>query len=83
VCNNGNVLDRYQTLNLGIKLFHYSYVCENQILFKSKFYKNEKYIEFWEQFKHNKNVDIFGSKSLKFLGQHPEIIVKNYIMGVI
>jgi len=76
VCNNGKVISRDETLKKGIKLYHYSYVCESEINFKSKFYRNNKYIEYWNNFKFNKDIEIFGSKLTKFEGQHPNNIQK-------
>jgi len=80
VCNQGKVISRDETLSMGIKLYHYSYVSESQINFKSKFFRNPKYVEYWEKFKTDKNIDIFGSKVFKFEGTHPEIITKNYLI---
>lgn len=78
-CERGKVIDRKMTLALGIKLYHYSYVQESQINFKSKFYNNPDYHKYWEQVKTNKNIKIFGSQLHEFTGKHPDIIEKNYL----
>lgn len=79
VCNNGKVLTRDFMLNYGIKMYHYSYVIEKQIDFKSKFFKNDNYIKFWNDFKNDKHTKIFGSQVYEFNGEHPTIIKQNYL----
>jgi len=66
-CDNGVVINRNETLSLGLKMFHYSYVQESQIKFKSSYFKNENYNFF------------FGEKVKIFREEHPEIIKKNYL----
>ena len=77
-CDNGSVIDRDEMLKYSIKMYHYSYVQESQIYFKSKFFRNDKYNSYWDEFKTNKNILIFGSKVEKFIGEHPTIIKNNY-----
>jgi len=79
ICNNGNIIRREETLSLGIKIYHYSYVQYEQILFKSKFFRNNQYIPFWNQFKLDKKSLIFGSKVFNFTDNHPKIIKENYL----
>lgn len=79
VCNRGKVVSRENSLTMGIKMFHYSYVTEDQVRFKSSFYKNDNYIKDWERFKSDKNYKPMGSTVRKFNGEHPEIIEKKYL----
>lgn len=78
VCNNGNILRQEESTKLGIKMYHYSYVTESQINFKTLFYKNSIYPEAWNKFKVDKEYKPLGSKAYKFEGEHPEIIKKLY-----
>ena len=80
VCNTGKVLTRDQTLALGIKLYHYSYVELNQVKFKASFYKNEKCLEEWNKFDKDKNYKPFGCHNIKFIGEHPKIIQDKYLL---
>jgi hypothetical protein len=81
LCDNEKTLDRdYMLNNYNIKMYHYSYVHYPQINFKSKFFRNNKYVEFWNNFIENKNTLIFGSSPKKFEGLHPQIIQDNYII---
>lgn len=76
VCNNANVMSQSETTNLGIKMYHYSYVTESQIDFKKKFYRNDVYPTAWEEFKKEKSYRPLGAQAYKFEGQHPDIIKK-------
>lgn len=77
ICNQGKVVSRDQTLAMGIKLFHYSYVVKSQAHFKAKFYVRPEYIQIWEDFLLDKNTPwINGSKASEFMGEHPEEIKK-------
>jgi hypothetical protein len=78
LCDNGKIINRYKTLEMGIKMFHYSYVIYEQVVFKQKFFRNSSYIPLWNKFKDDKNTLIFGSKVNKFIGKHPKIIEENY-----
>lgn len=79
VCNHGKVISRDKTLEMGIKLYHYSYVQESQIKFKDVFFAQyPNYQNFWNQFLVNKDMFIWGSKVNKFDDEHPEIIKNNY-----
>jgi hypothetical protein len=80
ICNDGKVIDRDKTLKMGIKMYHYSYVCENQIKFKDIFFRQKSnYQNYWNDFIINKNTMIWGSKVYKFDGVHPDIIKNNYL----
>jgi glycosyltransferase involved in cell wall biosynthesis len=76
VCNNGLVLDQNKSNELGIKMYHYSYVTESQIEFKTLFYKNSTYREAWKKFSQDKDFKILGSQAYKFTENHPDIIKK-------
>lgn len=78
ICNKGKVITRDQTLKLGIKMFHYGYVHQPQVDFKTKFFKNNDYPKYWEAFKTDKTIKPFGATVYKFEGEHPEIIKNNY-----
>lgn len=80
VCNNGKALTRDQTLALGIKLYHYSYVEIEQVKFKAIFYRNEKCLEEWNKFTANKEYKPFGCEINKFNGEHPSIIRSKYLL---
>ena len=80
VCNSGKILTRDQTLALGIKLYHYSYVEIDQVKFKATFYKNEKCLEEWNKFTTNKEYKPFGCEINKFNGEHPSIIRSKYLL---
>jgi len=77
-CDDGKIISREQTLSKGIKMYHYSYVQYEQILFKTKFFKNNEYPVLWEKFKNDKTSMIFDSNAYKFEGEHPDIIKKTY-----
>ena len=68
------VISKYDTLNLGIKMNHYSYVTEDQVKFKSKFYNCPEKINLFNQWKKDPNTTIFGCKPLPFEGAHPKVI---------
>lgn len=74
ICNNGIVLNQTESTKLGIKMYHYSFVTENQIHFKTHFYKNPVYKEAWSSFSSDKNYKPLGSQAYKFTGEHPDII---------
>lgn len=76
VCNTGNVLTQQQSTEIGIKMYHYSYVTYSQIQFKTSFYKNSIYPEAWESFKQDKSYKPLGAQAYLFEGKHPEIINK-------
>jgi glycosyltransferase involved in cell wall biosynthesis len=76
VCNNGVVLNQTDSTNLGIKMYHYSYITESQILFKTLFYKNNTYPESWRRFQVDKQFKPLGAQTYKFQGNHPNIIKK-------
>lgn len=70
-----SLITRDETLKMGIKMNHYSFVDEKQINFKSKFYKNSLYEPLWESWKKNKNARLLnGSYTVKYRGEHPKVI---------
>jgi len=76
-CNDGKVASRDHTLKLGIKMFHYSYVCQSQIDFKTRFFKNNSYPEMWGNWKKDNSYPLInGDKTVEYLGRHPESIQK-------
>jgi len=78
ICNNGYLLDQNFTTSQGIRMYHYSFVDYSQIKWKTDFYKNNSYKEFWENFKNDKNFKPYGTSVYKFDGEHPEIIKNKY-----
>ena len=85
ICDNKihdeyKIITKYETLKLGIKLFHYSCVLESQIEFKTKFFRNENYIHYWNDFKTNKSIKPFGANVWKLNENHPQIIIDNYLI---
>ena len=76
ICNSGRVLNQNQSSEIGIKMYHYSYIDTKQIDFKKIFYGNNLYPEAWKEFEKDKNYKPLGSTVYKFEGDHPEIIKK-------
>lgn len=76
ICNNGKLVDQHKSMEIGIKMYHYSYVDYKQIAFKTEFFKNPIYPIAWENFKMNKDYEPLGARALPFDGEHPEIIKK-------
>lgn len=74
--NNKKIINKYDTLKLDIKLYHYSYVTEDQVAFKSKFYNNPTKIKLYKEWILNKNIFIFNSKTKIFDKDHPDLIKK-------
>lgn len=75
ICNRGHVIDRSQTLEMGIKLFHYAYVAREQAYFKAAFYGRPEYVRMWEEFQHDKSTQwINGARASEYIGPHPEQI---------
>jgi hypothetical protein len=72
------IISKYETLKLGIKLNHYSYITEDQVIFKSKFYNAPDKIKLFNEWQSNKNISIFGCDVYPFQDKHPEIINKYY-----
>jgi hypothetical protein len=72
------IISKYETLKLKIKLDHYSYVTEDQVAFKSKFYNAPDKIKLFNEWKKDKNTPIFGCSVFEFEGDHSEIINKYY-----
>jgi len=75
-----NIISKDRTLSMGIKMFHYSYVHKPQFEFKEKFYGNPEYMRSWNRYEKTGEMEIFGIKPKPFIGEHPEIIEKNYIL---
>jgi glycosyltransferase involved in cell wall biosynthesis len=78
---NGYVMDRNATRDMGIFLYHYSYVVKSQFEFKEKFYGNSEYAEAWKRYEATGIMDIFGIRPKLFTGEHPEIIKRKYLGG--
>lgn len=75
ICNKGNVITREETLAMGIRLFHYSYVERSQAEFKAKFYVRPEYTKMWDDFQFDKNTQwINGARGQEYVGSHPEAI---------
>lgn len=68
------LINKYETLKRNIKLYHYSYVTEDQVLFKSNFYKNPSKIKLYKEWQDNKNLLIFNCSVKKFNSKHPSLI---------
>lgn len=73
-----NCIDKYQTLKLGIKLDHYSYVNRDQVEFKSKFFRNPEKLELFDKWQQDKTTEVFGCQSLPFTGEHCGLIKEYY-----
>jgi len=77
------LMDKYKTLAMGIKLKHYAYVCEQQVDFKTKFYKDQSCRRLWDEWQKDHEVRIVqGSKTFKYSSAHPESI-RNYVIPLI
>lgn len=71
-CNEGKVLQRHFMLDKGILMYHYSYVTEEQIIFKEKFYHQENSIEYYNNWKkYGNSASIFRAHTEDFNGPHP------------
>lgn len=72
-------IDRLTTLNLGIVMRHYSYVCEAQILFKSRFFRNDSYLKEWSKIQNapNRIEQVMGPNlSIPFTHPHSEFVTQ-------
>ena len=78
ICNDADIIDKYQTLNAGIKIYHYSYVARSQAMFKDIFFNQSYNLKEWDEFQTSKNTLAHGSKVYKFEGEHPSIIKSYY-----
>jgi len=78
VCNEGKLINKYDTLKMGIKMYHYSYITKNQASFKDVFFNQSNNLKEWEQFQTNKNTTAHGSQVYLFEGSHPKIIKDYY-----
>jgi hypothetical protein len=78
ICNNDILVSREETLKWGIKMYHYSYVYKSQFEFKTKFYKQKEYMEYWNELEQGKSINPFGAPISNFnIENHPEIIKKH------
>jgi hypothetical protein len=69
------LINREETLKMGIKMYHYSFVSKKQIDFKQKFYKNDSYKALWKKWKEDHNTPlIHGDTTVSYNGEHPESI---------
>ncbi len=72
ICNRGKVVSRDETLKIGIKMFHYSYVKKSQIDFKSRFFRNPLYVGLWEKWHRDDRTPLInGVVTKRFGGEHP------------
>ncbi len=69
---------KYETLAMDLKMDHYSYVCREQVEFKSEFYKNPLKLQLFDQWQNDKGMLIFGCPSQPFFGEHCDLIKKYY-----
>ena len=68
------LIDKYQTLGLGVKMKHYGFVSKEQIDFKGEFYQNHEYRSAWEAWQKDHSSKIVGgSTTFPYLGEHPEL----------
>lgn len=74
--NSDKIITKYETLKLAIKLYHYSYVTEEQVCFKSRFYKNPAKMQLYKEWQKNNDLLIFNSKPKIFSKDHPDLISK-------
>jgi hypothetical protein len=77
-CESGKIIDKYSTLKLGIKMYHYSYVARTQAAFKDMFFNESINLKQWDNFQIDKNTKAHGSTVYKFEGEHPKIIRDYY-----
>jgi hypothetical protein len=77
LCNNGKVINKYETLKMGIKMQHYSYVSRTQAEFKDKFFGETNNLKEWIAFQTDKSTTAHGSIVYPFTEEYPDII-KNY-----
>ena len=69
------LVDKYRTLALGVKLKHYGFVSKEQIDFKAQFYKNNDYYEAWDRWHRDHSLPIVNqSKTFQYRGKHPRLI---------
>lgn len=72
-----NIITRDETLSLGMKIYHYSYVDRMQAAFKTMYYlKKFNYLQAWDAWQKDKQTKLaFGATTEPFaLGDHPKII---------
>jgi hypothetical protein len=73
-----NVISRERTLEMGIKMFHYSFVDKKQIDFKTKFYGTD-YQTLWSDWKKDKKTPLIcGAYTVPYKNSHP-IYVRSII----
>jgi glycosyltransferase involved in cell wall biosynthesis len=81
ICNEDILVSRDETLKWDIKMYHYSYVYKSQFEFKTKFYKQKEYMEYWDKMEQGETVSPFNDTLNNFNPQdHPEII-KKYVLS--
>lgn len=69
------LIDKYRTLELGIKMKHYGFVSEEQIDFKGRFYVNSDYYSAWSSWQEDHSCKIIGgSTTSPYLGEHPSLM---------
>jgi len=75
-CNTLQLIPREETLKVGLKMFHYSYVTPEQISFKARFYKQSWTEQTYKDWLVDKATPVNGSSTKPFTGQHPEWLTK-------
>lgn len=79
--NESKIIPREEMLRIGIKMFHYNYVTQEQINFKTQFYHQDWTSRQYEDWKKDKNTLINNSKVVEYEGEHPEWVkelIKTY-----
>jgi hypothetical protein len=77
ICNNSRLIPRDETLKVGLKMYHYSYVSQKQKDFKVNFFKDYWLNDAWDAWKKNNNTIVKdGSYTVEFNDDHPEFIIK-------
>lgn len=77
--NAGRIISRDETACMGIKLYHYSQVCQSQADFKEKFFRQPYGRMFREWQKDRSTPLINGTTTVPFTEIHPKIIQDNYL----
>lgn len=76
ICNYGKLIPRDETLKVGLKLYHYSYVTQKQKDFKVKFFRDFWLDDAWNKWKKDSNTIVKdGSYTVEFKDKHPEFVI--------
>lgn len=71
---NDNAINADAMMNAGVMMYHYGYAVETQMRFKLQYYARPEYFQMWMAWKKDKVTKLFGSTTVPFSGQHPEIL---------